>query len=431
MRIVTFLIGLMIGSCASLLWADPTSEELHRQAVRCRQLLMRSVVDFYLPACVDQRHGGYLEELNESGQFVPGNGKFLTLQARQLWLFSVLAAHDIRKDEALVAAKSGFDFIQTKFRDQEHGGYFSRVSDEGRPTDTRKHVYHNAFAIYGLVAYFRATGDQTALRAALDVFDTLENKSYDMEFGGYQEFFHADWRLVTDPSESTYVGAISTKTYNSHLHLLEAFSELYRVAPNSDIARRLGELLTINTVTVRHPEYACNIDGWTRDWKLINKPANLRASYGHDVECVWLVFDAARALRQSVPPLRSWSVSLVENSLKHGFDGDHGGFYYTGPVGEDATDRRKEWWVECEALVSMLEMFSLTGDKRYYEAFEKTLDFVAQHQVDEMKGGWWATTNADGSPHRNKSRSSTWHGGYHNGRALLLSSQLLHKLSEK
>jgi mannobiose 2-epimerase len=154
----------------------------------------------------------------------------------------------------------------------------------------------------------------------------------------------------------------------------------------------------------------------------------LRASYGHDVECAWLVFDAARSLNWSPDPLRQWAVSLVDYSLRHGYDERHGGFFYTGALGQDASDRRKEWWVQCEALVSMLEMYRLTGDEKYYAAFAGTLDFIEKHQIAQ-EGGWWATRNEDGSPHANKSRTSMWQGGYHNGRALLLSSNLLKELA--
>ena len=128
-------------------------------------------------------------------------------------------------------------------------------------------------------------------------------------------------------------------------------------------------------------------------------------------------------------PLRSWAVSLVDSSLHNGYDMQHGGFFYTGPLGQASDDRRKEWWVQSEALVSMLEMYRLTRDEKYYTAFADTLDFIDKHQVDHEHGGWWATRNEDGSPHANISRSSSWQGGYHNGRALLLSGQLLKELA--
>jgi cellobiose epimerase len=406
----------------------PGRQVLLKQARRCRQTLKSSLVDFYLPACVDRVNGGYLESLRD-GKFAPTGEKFLTLQGRQLWFFSTLAREGIEQKDALAAAKAGFDFLEGRMRDRQHGGYFAKVSDAGQPTDRRKHVYLNAFALYGLVAYHRATGEREALAAAQDLFRTLEEKAHDRRHGGYAEFFTADWRPLTDPKEPCYVGAAGTKTYNTHLHLLEAFTELYRAWPDPLVRERLAELLVINTHTVRHPDFPYNIDGWRPDWRRALTPANLRASYGHDVECAWLALDAARAL--GLPPalLRGWAEGLCGYSLQYGYDRRHGGFYYTGPPGKPADDTRKEWWVQAEALVSMLEMYRLTGRREYYDAFSGTLDFVEKHQVARA-GSWWATRAADGSAHGDQ-RSSPWQGAYHNGRAMLLCAKMLEGLAEK
>jgi mannobiose 2-epimerase len=406
----------------------PTRQELLRQARQCREILDQSLVAFYLPGCVNRTHGGYLEVLQGS-TFAPAGDKFLVLQGRQLWFFSTLAQKGIRREEALAAARSGFDFLEGHFRDREHGGYFSKVTDAGQPSDPRKHVYLNVFALYGLVAYHQASGDRQALAAAQDLFRVLEAKAHDRQHGGYEEFFSHDWRPLRDPKEPGYVGAIGTKTYNTHLHVLEAFTALYRVWPDPLVRKRLAELLVINTNTVRHPEFFCNIDGWWPDWRMVEQPANLRASYGHDVECAWLVLDAARALDLPADALRSWAEALVGYSLKYGYDHKHGGFFYTGPLGRPAEDTRKEWWVQAEALVSMLELYRLTGRDEYYRASNGTLAFVAQHQV-AAPGGWWASRTAAGGP-MGEQRSSPWQGAYHNGRAMLRCAELLDELASR
>jgi mannobiose 2-epimerase len=406
----------------------PAREVLREQARRCRQILKTSLVDFYLPAAVDRTNGGYLESLRD-GKLAPTGEKFLTLQGRQLWFFSTLSREGIERDAAREAAKSGFDFLEKHMHDRLQGGYFSKVIDAGEPKDKRKHVYLNAFTIYGLVAYHRATGEPLALTAAQDLFRILEDKAHDRRNGGYVEFFTEEWRPITDPREANYVGASGTKTYNTHLHVLEALAELYRVWPDPLVRQRLAETLVINTSTVRHPDYPCNIDGWQPDWRMIESPANLRASYGHDVECAWLVLDAARALGLAPALQRSWAESLCAYSLKFGYDRQHGGFFYTGPLGKPADDTKKEWWVQAEALVSMLEMYRLTEKSEYYTAFSQTLDFVEKHQV-AREGSWWATRAADGSARGNQ-RSSPWQGAYHNGRSMILCAKILEELAEK
>jgi mannobiose 2-epimerase len=392
------------------------------------QLLDTSVIGFYLPQSLDKTNGGFLENLGANGQFVDGGGKFLTLQARQIWTFSTCAERGIRKEECLAAAKHGFEFLQKRFYDADHGGYFNQLNDDGTVRDDKKHAYLNSFALYALVAYHRVSSDPAALKAAMELFETLEQKAYDRKRGGYQEYFHRDWRPITDPAQAGIVGAVGTKTYNTHLHLMESFTELYRVTNEPRVRDRLTELLTVNTVTVQHSQYPCNIDGWSLDWKMIDTPTNLRASYGHDVECVWLALDTARSLDWSDQLLKQWGTKLVEYSMKHGYDHEHGGFFYTGPLGQPATDRHKEWWVQAEALVCMLEMYQLTGEETYWRAFDSTFEFVKNHQVAQ-EGGWWAARQADGSPSSNRSRTSMWQGAYHGGRALLRCSDLLQQLS--
>lgn len=407
----------------------PTAADLQRQSARCRELLRRTVLDFYLPGCLDAVNGGYLEDWRD-GRFVARGEKFLTLQARQLWFFSTLAAENIEANRCLEAARSGQRFLELYFLDPRDGGYFSKTDDQGLPVDRRKHAYHNSFALYGLVALHRATRDGAVLRRAQELFRTLDRRARDERHGGYQEFFYADWRPVTDPAEPAYVGAIGTKTYNTHLHLLESFASLYRVWPDALVRARLDELLHINTVTVRHPRQACNIDGWRLDWRMVEDPRNGRASYGHDVECIWLALDAVRALGRPEALYRGWAEALAGNALEFGYDETHGGFYYTGPPGQAADDTRKEWWVQAEALVGMLDLYRLTGDLRYYRAFDRTLSFIERHQI-ASDGGWWATRNADGTASGNASRSSMWQGAYHNGRALLFSAQLLANLKSR
>jgi mannose/cellobiose epimerase-like protein (N-acyl-D-glucosamine 2-epimerase family) len=405
----------------------PARPDFQAQARRCRKILQSSVIAFYLPGCLDRAHGGYLESLRND-RFAPTGEKFLTLQARQLWFFSTLAAAGIRKPAALAAAKTGFDFLEKHFRDRAHGGYFAKVADDGRPTDRRKHVYLNAFALYGLAAYHRVTGNQKALAAATELFQTLDTKAHDAAHGGYIEFFYEDWRPITDPREPMYVGPPGTKTYNTHLHVLEALTELYRIWPDPRVRRRLEELLLINVLTVRLPQYGCNVDLYTPSWQPIQTPQNLRASYGHDMEAAWLCLDAAGALGHPPATLRSWAEGLTGYSLRHGYDRSHGGFFYTGPVGKDADDTKKEWWVQAEALVSMLAMFRLTGRQTYYDAFAQTLDFVEKHQV-APQGSWWATRRADGSP-AGTSRTSMWQGAYHNGRSMLTCAGLLEEMAK-
>jgi cellobiose epimerase len=153
-----------------------------------------------------------------------------------------------------------------------------------------------------------------------------------------------------------------------------------------------------------------------------------RASYGHDLEGVWLALDAARALGWADRALLGWAEAISGYSLAHGYDRRHGGFYWAGPLGRRANDRTKEWWVQAEALVAMLELYRLTLDPTYHAAFGRTLDFIERHQVSSS-GGWWSLRRENGAPHPRATLGSIYQDGYHSGRALLRSLRLLERLA--
>lgn len=405
----------------------PSPDQLRAQAERCRDILRESLINFYLPACLDLQNGGYHEVLRD-GRFAGNGEKFLTLQARHLWFFSTLAAEGFEKERALAAARHGYEFIRAKMHDPVRGGYYSKVTDEGEPKDRRKHAYLNAFALYAFTAYHRASGEPAPLAAARELFHVLEEKAYDPEFGGYIEFFHPDWTPVTEPNASGYVGAIGHKTYNTHLHLLEAFAELYRAWPDDLVRQRLQELITINASTVHFPTVNSNVDAFSRSWEIIRTPRNLRASYGHDAECIWLVLDAVRTIGLAPSLLDNWARGLAETACEFGYDREHGGFYSGGPLGEPADDLKKIWWVQAEALLGMLEMYRRTGELKYYQIFLQTLDFCENHHVAK-DGGWWATRAPDGAATPDQTRIGPWQGAYHAARALIYAANWLEDLA--
>jgi mannobiose 2-epimerase len=194
------------------------------------------------------------------------------------------------------------------------------------------------------------------------------------------------------------------------------------------VRHALEELITINTSTVRYPRVESNVDAYTADWSVVDTPRNLRASYGHDVECTWLTLDAVRTLGRSVDPFRSWATALGGSSIQFGFDREHGGFFSSGPLGKPADDFKKIWWVEAEAIVSMLDMYKLTGQEMYYDLFARTLDFIEHHQVAK-EGSWWSSRAADGSDNGDTQRTGPWQAGYHAGRSMILCAKALDALA--
>ena len=186
---------------------------------------------------------------------------------------------------------------------------------------------------------------------------------------------------------------------------------------------RLEELATIESTTVVRTTAGACTDQYARDWTPRLTPDTARASYGHDLENIWLLVDAYDALGRPVAPLMDLFRTLFENAYVHGYDRDAGGFFDSGPLGQDADRRGKTWWVQAEALVSALTMYRLTGEARYADVFRQTWRFVDERQTDHAHGEWWETVAPDGTATGDKAHR--WKAGYHNGRAMLECLRLL------
>ncbi len=214
---------------------------------------------------------------------------------------------------------------------------------------------------------------------------------------------------------------------NTHLHLLEALTTLYRADPSPVVATRLGELITIQSNAVVRKDVGACTDQHARNWTPELEGAAARASYGHDLENIWLLVDANDALGLSSSPLIDLFRRLFAYSLRYGYDAAAGGFYDSGPLGAAADRRDKIWWVQAEALVSALTMYRLTGDAQYARVYLDTWAFTNTRQTDWTSGEWHPTVTTAGAPAGEK--ANRWKAGYHNGRAMLECLRLLRELT--
>jgi mannobiose 2-epimerase len=408
---------------------------------RLRRNLEETVLDFWLPRCLDDDHGGYLLSYDETGAFAGNDDKMLVTQSRMVWLFSRLSRSDVVDGDYLDEAELGYEFLRDEMHDDEHGGFVWEVSRSGDVLKPRKHLYGQSFALYGLSEYYRATGDEEARDLAVSLFETIDGAAKDHENGGYREYFEADWTQVT--TGTTYLANIepdwspkesgesvldpTLKLMNTHLHLMEAFTTYYRATGHETARERLHELLDVLTNTgVRKGLTACT-DKYDPDWTPRLNDEDFRVvSYGHDLENVWLTMEAADALDVSTRLFVDLYEELFEFSLDHGYDDERGGFYFFGPLDGDATNRIKAWWVQAECMTSALRMYEQTGAVRYRDVFEETYDFVEAHHVDDEHGEWHSGVNDDLEPVGRK--GAMYKGAYHNGRALLECIETLESL---
>lgn len=419
------MIGLIAASAAAMA-QQPLPREI---GLEMRKVLDENIHGFWYPKSIDAKLGGYQLHFGPDGA-VKGDGpKGIVTQARMVWYFARMARAGYGdKATNLKAADHGYRFLTQKMWDSKNGGFAWEVDAAGvLKAKPKKHMYGQSFALYALSEYAMASGRKDVLDFAVRFFHLLEAKAHDSRYGGYVEFFNEDW---TPAAEGSYMSAPGdVKLMNTHLHLMEAVTTFYRASRLPLARERLLELMTIESNTVVRKGLAACTDQYKRDWTPILEGNGARVSYGHDLENIWLLADAAAAAGAPVAPLMDLFSSGWAYSMKFGWDKKDGGFWYWGPFMAPAASRTKSWWVQAEVLVSALTMYKLTGDEKYREVFLKTWDFVKKHQIDWKNGEWW--TDVDDSLRPRGDKGGLWKAAYHNGRAMIECLALIKELEDR
>ena len=393
--------------------------------------LNENILAFWHPRAIDTIHGGYKINFGPAGEDRGDANKMLVTQARTVWLFAraARAGYGDRK-QLLDAAGHGYKFLTTKMWDANNGGFAWEVDPSGaKRTMPKKHLYGQSFALYALSEYAMASGRKDVLNFAVKFFQLLEQKSHDKEFGGYVEFFNEDWTPAAAGERSYMSADPSLKLMNTHLHLMEAMTTFYRASKLPQARERLIELMSIESnAVVRKGITACT-DQYRRDWTPVLDGMGARVSYGHDLENIWLLVDAADAAGLPAAPYLDLFRENFAYSMKYGWDAKDGGFWYNGWFHQPADNRTKSWWVQAEVLMSALTMYRLTGDSLYWDVFERTWTFVRDHVVDGKNGEWWQTVNE--KLEQSGAKANGWKGGYHNGRAMIEAIGLLKSMEKE
>jgi mannobiose 2-epimerase len=369
-----------------------------------------NIAPFWLTHGPDETNGGLrgwiandlrVDELAEKG---------LILNARVLWTFS--CAHRLFPETAYrKVAEIVYSYLTRHFVDRDLGGVFWTVDNQGRPSDTRKKVYGQAFAIYGLTEFFLATGEQAALDLAFGIFELLETRCRDKEYDGYFETFERDWSLASEQRLSA-VDQDEKKSMNTHLHVLEAYTVLYRAAGGARVRERLRALFNLFLSRIIDQGASSLRMFFDETWGSRSD----HDSFGHDIEASWLLCEAAEALCEPeiLEKARAVALNLAQSVYEKARDSD-GGLFYEGRAC-CIIDDDKHWWVQAEGVVGFLNAYQLSGDDRYLSAAVGAWEFIERHIVDRENGEWFWKVSRAGKASPEMPKVSQWKGPYHNGR---------------
>lgn len=387
--------------------------------------LQRDVLAVWFPRSVDSETGGFYSNFTRDWQPTKSEGKFSVFQGRMVWVAAqvIMQRPEVRSQfEPIV--EHGLLYLNDVLWDKEYGGFFWGLDENNKisaPYTDGKHLYGISFGLYGATAAYQATGNAIALALAQNSFRWIDENAHDSWSGGYFEWLTRAGKVVQVKAGAAVEGVpvagfpIGHKSMNTHIHLLESFTQLYEVWPDDKLRCRLIELLEIIRDKVCVEPGAMNLY-FTLDWHAL--PGH--DSYGHDVETAFLILEAQGALsRIADETTERMAKQLVDHALAYGWDESNGGFYREGPIAGAAEDKRKEWWVQFEGLNALLVMHEKYGSEtnEYFDAFLRQWHFIKHHQIDQEFGGVFDTVESDGSVNDHR-KSRIWKECYHETRAL-------------
>lgn len=355
----------------------------------------------------DDEQGGYYGELDYSLKLDKTAAKGGIANSRILWSFS--AAYRYINSQAYADhANHSFRFLKEKLLDPEFGGVYWSVDYQGNPLDTRKHIYSQAFAVYSLSEYYRALHNEEALELAKTLFFLIEEKGYDPEINAYKEEFNRSWEEQPNEmlSENNVIASI---TMNTHIHILEAYTTLYRVWPDSRVRAALENLLHILHDRMFDAKLGRLHVFFDQHW---NSLLDL-TSYGHDIEASWLIDDAMQVIGSENPDHKKMIIDLAYSVAKSAIQSDGS---LANEREKDHMDTTRIWWVQAEAIVGFYNAYQRTNDPLFMDLVTNIWKYTKDHIIDSRPGSEWVWAVKEDGSHDQREIAGAWKCPYHNSR---------------
>src|SRR5574344_965330 len=387
-----------------------TLEEFGKEVI---EELESNILPFWMNKMVDKEQGGFYGKIDGYNKLIPEAGKGAILNARILWAFSA-AYRVLQKPEYLTIATRAKDYLISYFYDTKYGGIYWELNADGTPRDTKKQIYAIGFAIYGLSEYVRATSDKQALEYAIKLFNDIEAHSFDHEKNGYLEALTREWNEIADMRLSDK-DENEKKTMNTHLHILEPYTNLYRVWKDQRLRKQLHNLIEIFLDKIlNRGNYHLDLF-FDEDW---NSKYHIE-SYGHDIEASWLMHEAALVLGDEEILRRVEEVvPAIAEASAEGIVAD-GAMIHEKNYTAGHTDTDRHWWVQCECVIGFLNVYQYFNAETALQRSISCWNYIKSNLIDHEEGEWYWSRTESGDINRTEDKAGFWKCPYHNTRMCL------------
>lgn len=403
-----------------------------------RQEVLSCIEQNILPFWIhfqDEENGGFYGRMTGDGVIDKEASKGGILNARILWSFSA-SYRVLGKPEYLAAATRAKDYILEHFLDPVYGGTYWELDYKGNPIDTKKQFYALGFMLYGMSEYVRALRQrpdasvsesdiQKVLGVCISLFTCIEEHSLDEVYNGYIEACTREWGEIADMRLSE-LDANYPKSQNTHLHIIEPYANFYRVLKAEEPSSVLPVFLKVETSLRNLIDIFCdkilNPDThhldlfFEMDW---TRGAGWLESYGHDIECSWLLHEAALVLGDKdvlakVEPI----VQLVAKASEKGLNPD-GSMTHEANLDTGYVDADRHWWVQAETVVGFYNIYQHFGDEDALQKALRCWQYIKDNLIDHELGEWYWSRDPERNINRKDDHAGFWKCPYHNSRMCL------------
>ena len=386
--------------------------------------LKGNILPFWIKHAVDEANGGFYGALS-NGLVVDNDvPRSAVLTARILWTYST-AYRSYGDERYLTMARHAYDYLTQKFWDHLFGGIYWTLDQHGQAINDRKHVYAQAFAIYGLSEFYRATHEPESLRLAQELFRLIETHSFDAVKGGNIECCSREWGTLADMRLGEKEPDCR-KSMNTLLHLMEAYTNLLRVWPDEELKVKQRGLIEVFLRHIINPHTYHFQLFFDDEWRSLSD----EISYGHDIEGSWLIVEAAEVLSDAdlLAQARVEAVKMAQAVYREGLDTDGAVLYAATPHG--VTNDEKHWWVQAEAVVGFYNAYQISSQDHLAEAALRLWDYIEAKFVDRTNGDWFKVLSRAGVPYAEHFKVGPWECPYHHSRVCFEMLQRLNHTQE-
>lgn len=374
---------------------------------------LHELLQWWMTYTVDEENGGFYGKIDNNNISTPQAPKGLVLNARILYTFS--SAYALTKEPAhLSMANRAFEYVSTHFLDKEYGGFYWSVTDTGAVLDGKKQIYRTSFRYLRIGQYYKITANTKALSLAQGTFALLEKYSFDPIYLGYLEAFSIDWKLQEDLRLSDK-DQNEQKSMNTHLHVIEAYANLYTVWPDETLKTAISKLLAnFKQHIIDQKTHHLHLF-FTANWEV----KSTVTSFGHDIETAWLLQEAAESIADETEISTFKTIAVQLSAATEKGLAKNGGLWYEYDTALNHWIKEMHWWPQAEAMVGFFNAFQLSGDEKYLQHSLHSWAFIKNHLKDKKNGEWFWGIHEDYELLQDEDKAGFWKCPYHNGRACL------------